>query len=146
MLLVLRTDEALNAFCATAHVGVGGAASASLGPVGRCAQAGLSLGSGGGGAVVGYRWAPAWAALAVLYCHMLVTHSPRTPSNPPPPRATHSCSRGAFVGVSIEGSLFVVRDAANLSFYGENQLIVCAVDEALGAFCGWVVGTNALLK
>jgi hypothetical protein len=81
---VLRTDEALQAFCSSAHLGLGGTASASLGPVGRCAQAGLQLAAGGGGSVVGY-----------------------------------SCSRGAFVGVSIEGSLFVMRDAANLSFYGE---------------------------
>ncbi|GBF96574.1 hypothetical protein Rsub_09157 [Raphidocelis subcapitata] len=83
VLLVLRTDEALSAFCSSAHVGLSGAASASLGPVGRCAQAGVSLGLAGGGAVVGY-----------------------------------SCSRGAYVGLSIEGSLFVVREAANLSFYG----------------------------
>lgn len=83
MLLVLRTDEALQAFCSAAHLGVCGSASAALGPVGRRAQAGLQVGAGGGGAVAGY-----------------------------------SCSRGAFVGVAIEGSLFVVRDAANLAFYG----------------------------
>ncbi|KAI8466576.1 MAG: hypothetical protein J3K34DRAFT_524441 [Monoraphidium minutum] len=83
VLLVLRTDEALHAFCSSAHLGLGGAASAALGPVGRCAQAGLQIGAGGGGAAVGY-----------------------------------SCSRGAFVGVAVEGSLFVVRDAANTNFYG----------------------------
>jgi lipid-binding SYLF domain-containing protein len=83
VVLVLRTDEALQAFCSSAHLAVSGSAAASLGPVGRRAQAGLQVGAAGGGAAVGY-----------------------------------SCSRGAFVGVAVEGSVFVVRDAANLAFYG----------------------------
>jgi SH3 domain-containing YSC84-like protein 1 len=86
VLLVLRTDEALQAFCSSAHVGLCGSASAALGPVGRTAQAGLQVGAAGGGSVLGY-----------------------------------SCSRGAFVGVAIEGSLFLVRDAANLAFYGARR-------------------------
>ncbi len=32
---------------------------------------------------------------------------------------SYSCSRGAFVGASVEGTLMVVRDSANQNFYGE---------------------------
>lgn len=32
---------------------------------------------------------------------------------------SYSCSKGAFAGVSIEGSLLTTRNDVNLNFYGE---------------------------
>ncbi len=32
---------------------------------------------------------------------------------------SYSCSRGAFAGVSIDGSLLTTRSDVNLNFYGE---------------------------
>lgn len=74
LLLVLRTDEAVAAFCNSAHLGLGGNMGVALGPVGRSAEASVRLWGRGGGAVMGY-----------------------------------SCSRGAFIGVSLEGTVTCVR-------------------------------------
>ena len=34
---------------------------------------------------------------------------------------SYSCSKGAFAGVSIEGSLLTTRSDVNLNFYGEGS-------------------------
>ncbi len=36
---------------------------------------------------------------------------------------SYSCSKGAFAGVSIEGSLLTTRSDVNLNFYGESSAL-----------------------
>jgi len=74
VLLVLRTREAVKAFCGNLHLGVGGAASVAVGFLGRQAEAMLHLGDGGSATACGY-----------------------------------SCSKGAYIGASLEGSVMRIR-------------------------------------
>jgi lipid-binding SYLF domain-containing protein len=88
LLLVIRTEEALRAFCSRAHLGLGGSAGLAVGPVGRAADASVRVAptvaaARGGPSVVGY-----------------------------------SCSKGAYIGVSLEGSVTCVREGVNMRFYG----------------------------
>lgn len=83
LLLVLRTKEAVAAFCGRVQMGVGGNIAAAVGPVGRHAGASMQLGDAGAAAVYSY-----------------------------------SCSKGAYVGVAIEGTAMMVREAVNMNFYG----------------------------
>lgn len=87
LLLVLRTDEALQAFCGSVHLAVGGNLGVAVGPVGRAAEAAL--------------------------------HLPPSSLGSATPVYSYSCSKGAFIGVSVEGSLMCVRAGVNQNFYGE---------------------------
>ena len=89
LILVIRTEEALRAFCNRAHLGVGGAAGVAVGPMGRSADASVRLGLGVG--------VPSPSSASVV---------------------GYSCSKGVFVGVSLESSVTCVRDSVNLRFYG----------------------------
>eukprot|EP00884_Botryococcus_braunii_P004777 jgi/Botrbrau1/142/Bobra.0022s0127.1 len=84
LVLVLRNEAAVRAFCGAVHWGVGIGANLAAGPVGGQAEAGMRLGSNG--------------ALAVCYSYSRV--------------------RGAFAGVSVDGSLINVRNDLNQDFYG----------------------------
>ncbi|KAF0933977.1 hypothetical protein E2562_021037 [Oryza meyeriana var. granulata] len=82
-IIVLRNTEAIKTFSGKAHLSVGAGLSASVGHVGRVAEADLRAGDGG------------YAA-----CY------------------TYSCSKGAFVGCALNGSLVSTRDTENARFYG----------------------------
>uniref|UniRef100_A0A0D9YPP9 FYVE-type domain-containing protein n=1 Tax=Oryza glumipatula TaxID=40148 RepID=A0A0D9YPP9_9ORYZ len=82
-IIVLRNTEAVKTFSGKAHLSVGAGVSASVGHVGRVAEADFRAGDGG------------YAA-----CY------------------TYSCSKGAFVGCALNGSLVSTRDTENARFYG----------------------------
>ncbi|EIE18388.1 DUF500-domain-containing protein [Coccomyxa subellipsoidea C-169] len=83
LLIVLRNQPAVAAFCGTLHCGLAGGVNLAVGPLGRQAEVTMQVGLAG-------------AAMCYSY----------------------SCSRGAFAGVSIEGSLLTTRSDVNLNFYG----------------------------
>ncbi|BDA51595.1 probable SH3 domain-containing YSC84-like protein 1 at C-terminar half [Coccomyxa sp. Obi] len=83
LLIVLRNQAAVAAFCGTVHCGLAGGVNLAVGPLGRQAEVTMQVGLGGA---------------AVCY--------------------SYSCSRGAFAGVSIDGSLLTTRSDVNLDFYG----------------------------
>jgi hypothetical protein len=43
------------------------------------------------------------------------------------PIFSYSCSKGAFIGAALEGSVMMVRSAVNERFYGERREHVCVV-------------------
>lgn len=53
-IIVLRTSEAVNAFCGKVHLAVGAGLSVAAGPVGRAAEADLRAGDGGAAACYTY--------------------------------------------------------------------------------------------
>lgn len=77
--IVLNTDDAVDAFSRGGNVSLGGALSVAAGPVGRTAEGGVT-------------------PLAAVY--------------------TYSRSKGAFAGISLEGTVVVERKEANQKFYG----------------------------
>lgn len=77
--LVLNTDPAVEAFSKGGNVTLGGNMSASAGPVGRTAEAGVT-------------------AVAAIY--------------------SYSRSKGAFAGISLEGTVLVEGKKTNAEFYG----------------------------
>ncbi|CAL8465716.1 g5252 [Coccomyxa elongata] len=83
LLIVLRNQAAVAAFCGTVHCGLAGGVNLAVGPLGRQAEVTMQVGLGGA---------------AVCYSYL--------------------CSRGAFAGVSIDGSLLTTRSDVNLDFYG----------------------------
>ncbi|KAL5207258.1 hypothetical protein ABZP36_031693 [Zizania latifolia] len=82
-IIVLRNTDAINTFSGKAHLSVGAGVSASVGHVGRVAEADFRAGDGG-----------------YTTCY------------------TYSCTKGAFVGCALNGSIVSTRDTENARFYG----------------------------
>lgn len=66
LLVVLRSKAAVNAFCGTIAAGVGGAAAFAAGPLGRQADAGITMGRGG--AALCYSYSISRGAFAGAQC------------------------------------------------------------------------------
>ncbi|KAL6753055.1 DUF500-domain-containing protein [Haematococcus lacustris] len=64
LLLVLRTDEAVRAFCGAVHVGLGGSLGVSLGPLGRSADATMLVGSANTSPAAAYAYSCSQGAFA----------------------------------------------------------------------------------
>eukprot|EP00850_Spirogloea_muscicola_P008827 SM000048S16539 [mRNA] locus=s48:228608:232041:- [translate_table: standard] len=86
-IVVLRSYEAVKAFCGMVLLSVGAGLSAAAGLVGRAVE--IDLRAGDGGAAMCY---------------------------------TYSCSKGAFIGISVESSIAVTRSEANCRFYGDRSI------------------------
>ncbi len=133
LLIVLRSKAAVNAFCGTVAAGVGGAASFAAGPLGRQADAGLTLGRGG--AALCYSYSISRGAFAgnlnLSYVHgnsfqclysgaAVVCYFSSVLLLLMSSHHEHECntSQCFSAGVSVEGTVISSREAANLSFYG----------------------------